>query len=190
MSGLKRFCYWVIALFLVALVLGVIFAKSILTVESAVRPAQIVVVLGGGGEDRTLRAVELLRKGSAPRMLLSGAGEDPSMRAKLREEKIPDARLVLENKSTSTKENAEFSVEMLREQKITNAIIATSWYHSRRAMASFRKAAPEIHFQSAPTKPSLTPLGIPTARDAGHATVEYLKIIWYAARWQIFPWGV
>jgi uncharacterized SAM-binding protein YcdF (DUF218 family) len=188
MSPIKRFCYWVIAIFLVALVAGVLFSKSLLTVETDVKRAQIIVVLGGGGEDRPTRALELLRKGVAPRLLLSGAGEDPSLRAKLREEKIPDARIVLEAKSASTKENAEFSAEILRTQKITNAIIVTSWYHSRRALACFHKAAPEIHFQSAPTKPGVTSLNLPTARDAGFATIEYLKMIWCSARWRIFPW--
>ena len=187
MSPIKRFFYWVIAIFMVALVAGVLFSKSLLLVETNVKPAQIIIVLGGGGEERPTRAIELLRKGSAPRVLLSGAGEDSSLRAKFREEKIPDAWIVFESKSTSTKENAEFSAEILRTQKITNAIIVTSWYHSRRAVACFKKLAPDIHFQSAPTQPSLTPLGIPTAKDAGYATMEYLKLVWYAIRWRIFP---
>ncbi len=188
MSFIKRCIYWILAIFLVAMVGAVIFARSLLLVETNVRPAQIVIVLGGDGEERTARAVELLRKGSAPRLLLSGAGEDPAMRAKLREQKIPDARVLLESKSTTTKENAERSVEMLRQQKITNAIIVTSWYHSRRALACFHKAAPDLHFQSAPTVPNVTPLGVPAARDAGYATLEYLKLIWYSVRWRIFPW--
>ncbi len=188
MSPIKRFFYWVIAIFLVALVAGVVFAKSLLLVETNVKPAPIIIVLGGGGEERPARALELLRKGTAPRLLLSGAGEDPSLRAKLREEKIPDARIVLESKSASTKENAEFSAEILRTQKITNAIIVTSWYHSRRALACFHKAAPEIQFQSAPTKPTATSLNLPTAKDAGYAAIEYLKMIWYSIRWRIFPW--
>ena len=104
MSLIKRFCYWVLAIFLVAFAAAVLFANSLLLVETNVKPAQIIIVLGGGGEERPARALELLRKGSAPRLLLSGAGEDPSMRAKLRAEKIPDARIVLESKSTSTTE--------------------------------------------------------------------------------------
>ena len=188
MSFIKRCICWILAVSLVALAAGVLFAKSLLLVETNVRPAQIIIVLGGGGEERPARAVELLRKGSAPRLLLSGAGEDPSMRTKLREEKIPDARIIVESKSTSTKENAEFTVEMMRTQKITNAIIVTSWYHSRRAVACFKKLAPDLHFQSAPSKPNVTSFNIPTAKDAGYATMEYLKMVWYAVRWRIFPW--
>src|SRR5687768_16859108 len=138
MSLIKRCIYWILAVSLVALVAGVLFAKSLLLVETNIKPAQIIIVLGGGGKERPARAVELLRKGSAPRLLLSGAGEDPSLRAKVREEKIPEARIILESKSRNTKENAEFTAEMLRTQKITNAIIVTSWYHSRRAFACFQ----------------------------------------------------
>jgi uncharacterized SAM-binding protein YcdF (DUF218 family) len=188
MSGLKRFRYWLLALFLLAFAAAVLLAKSILLVESSsIRPAQIVVILGSGEEEPAARALELLRKGSAPRLLISGV-ENQSLRARLREAKIPDARIVLESKSTSTKEHAEFTAELLRTQKITNAIVVTSWFRSRRALACFHKAAPEIHFQSAPSKPNVTQFGIPTPKDAAYAAAEYLKIIWYAARWQIFPW--
>lgn len=188
MSLIKRGICWILALSLVALAAGVLFSKSLLVVETNVKPAQVIIVPGGGGVERPARAVELLRKGSAPRVLLSGAGEDPAMRAKLREERIPDARILLESKSASTKENAEFTAEILRAQKITNAIIVTSWYHSRRALACFQKLAPDIHFQSAPSKPNVTSFNIPTAKDAGYAAMEYLKMVWYAVRWRIFPW--
>ena len=187
-SAFKRFCYWIVALSLVALVVGVIFAKALLLVETRIRPAQVIILLGGGPDNRPARALELLRAGSAPRVLLSGSGEAQAALAKLREARIPDARIILESKSTSTRENAEFTVPILRARKITNAIVVTSWYHSRRALACFHHAAPEIHFQSAPVQPHLTPYGIPTARDAGYAAMEYLKMAWYAVRWRIFPW--
>jgi len=187
-SCFKRFCYWIVALSLVALVAGVIFARPLLFVETKIRPAQVIIILGGGSKVRVGRALELLRAGSAPRVLLSGDDEQSSAMARLRKAKVLDTRIILESKSTSTKENAEFTVKILRAQKLTNVIVVTSWYHSRRALACFHRAAPEIHFQSAPPQPKLTPYGIPTARDAGFAAMEYLKMAWYALRWQIFPW--
>jgi uncharacterized SAM-binding protein YcdF (DUF218 family) len=187
-SLFKRFCYWLVALFLLALIVAVVFARSLLLVENRVRPAQLVILLGGGPDDRPPRALELLRAGLAPRVLLSGDGEQQYALAKLREAKIPNVRIMLETESTSTKENAEFTVRILRAQKITNAIVVTSWPHSRRALACFRDAAPEIDFQSAPAQPSQTNYGIPAPRDAAFALREYLKIVWYAFRWRVFPW--
>ena len=183
-----RFCCYLVALLLAALAVALVLARSLLFVESKVEPAQIIILLDGGPDDRPARAVELLHAGSAQRLLLSGNGEGQSAVAKLREAKIPPSRIILESKSTSTRENAEFSMRILREQKITNAIIVTSWHHSRRALACFRKAGPEIHFQSAPAPPPATRFGIPRSREAVLALKEYLKLAWYALRWQIFPW--
>ena len=191
MSLLKRSCAWLLALALVALVVAVLCARPLLCVETSpkVKPAPVIIVLGGESGERTDRALELMRAGSAPKILFSGAGSEPLAKTKLREAKISETRLLLESKSTSTYENARFTVAFLREQKITNAILVTSWYHSRRALACFHHAAPEMHFQSAPTAPSVTDYGIPTARDAGFACLEYFKMIYYAARWQILPWN-
>jgi uncharacterized SAM-binding protein YcdF (DUF218 family) len=188
MSRLKRFCYWFLALSLLALVIGVLFPKPFLLVETKPRPAPILILLGGGPEDRPARTLELMRGGYAPRVLISGDDNEHSSVGKLREAKMTDARILLETNSSSTLENAQFSVKILRAQKITNAIIVTSWHHSRRALACFHHAAPEIQFQSAPTRPIMTPIGLPTARDAGCAFAEYLKMFWYALRYQIFPW--
>lgn len=190
MSFLKRSCAWLLALTLVALVAAVLCARPLLFIEtsSKPKPAPVLIVLGGESGERTDRALELMRAGSAPKILFSGAGSEQTAKAKLREAKISETRLILESKSNSTYENAQFTAARLRDLKITNAILVTSWYHSRRALACFHAAAPEIHFQSAPTPPSVTDYGIPTARDAGFACLEYFKMIYYAARWQILPW--
>ena len=189
-SLLKRSCAWLLALALVALVVAVLCARPLLFIEtsSKPKPAPVIVVLGGESGERTDRALELMRAGAAPKILISGAGSEQLAKTKLRAAKVSETRLLLETKSTSTRENALFTVALLREQKITNAILVTSWYHSRRALACFHHAAPEIHFQSAPLPPSVTGYGIPTAHDAGFACLEYFKMIYYAARWQILPW--
>ena len=191
LSLLKRFLAWLFALALVALVVAVLGARPFLFIETSPKPkpASVLIVLGGESGERTDRALELMRAGAAPKILVSGAGEEAQAKNKLRAAKISEARLILESKSTSTRENALFTVALLREQKITNAILVTSWYHSRRALACFHQAAPEIHFQSAPLPPSVTDYGIPTARDAGFACLEYFKMIYYAARWRIVPWN-
>jgi uncharacterized SAM-binding protein YcdF (DUF218 family) len=188
MKFLKRCLCWCGALLLVAFALGLGVAKWVLEVKSTPRAAQVLVVLGGGPDDRPQKAVELLQKGYAPRLLLSGAGEEQFTLARLREAKVPAARLLLETNSTSTYENALRSVEVLRAQKITNAIIVTSWYHSRRALACFHKAAPEIKWQSAPSESNLTAQNLPDTSGVRFVAAEYAKLIWYAIKWRVFPW--
>ncbi len=51
----------------------------------------------------------------------------------------------------TTEENAEFTVKLLRTEKVHEAILVTSWYHSRRALKTFQHFAPEIKFYSRPS---------------------------------------
>jgi uncharacterized SAM-binding protein YcdF (DUF218 family) len=188
MKFVKRCLCGLGALLLLGLALGLVFARPILEVKTTPRAAQMLILLGGGPEDRPQKAVELLRKGYAPRLLLSGDGGEQFALARLRESNIPPARILLETNSTSTYENARHSVALLRAQKITNAIVVTSWYHSRRALACFHKAAPEITFQSAPAEAGITAQNLPDTASVRFVINEYAKMIWYAARWRIFPW--
>ena len=184
MSLLKRSLAWLLALALVALVVAVLCARPLLYVQTRpkVKPAPVLIVLGGESGERTDRALELMRAGSAPQILFSGAGSEPLAKTKLREAKISETRLLLESKSTSTFENAQFTAARLRELKITNAILVTSWYHSRRALSSFRKYAPEIEFLSAPV-----PRTKPWKFERGYIASEYLKTVAYALRYGIWP---
>ena len=51
-----------------------------------------------------------------------------------------------EKQSRNTRENAEYSVAWMRERGFKSAVVVTSWWHSRRAMACFRKFGPELEF--------------------------------------------
>ena len=66
-----------------------------------------------------------------------GSGEDVSeaeaMRRYLVEHGISEDRVLIEDKSTSTRENIAFSAELLKELGITRAVIATSDFHQYRA---------------------------------------------------------
>jgi hypothetical protein len=61
-----------------------------------------------------------------------------------------------ENRSRNTRENAEYSVAWMREQGLESAVIVTSWWHSRRALACFRKFGPELEWSSVPSYPGLS----------------------------------
>lgn len=56
----------------------------------------------------------------------------------------------IESRSADTRENAQFSAELLRKDGVTNVLLVSSAWHLPRAMACFRKVG-------------ITPIGAPTA---------------------------
>ena len=143
-----------IALFLLAVVavlLAYFNPQKLLCVDSGQVSADVLVVLGGGAHERPERAAELFKLHAAPRILVSGAGDAGFNRRILIANGVPADAIEVEDKSLTTRENAEFSIKRLRAEKIRSAIVVTSWYHSRRALATFEHYAPEIKFYSRPS---------------------------------------
>jgi uncharacterized SAM-binding protein YcdF (DUF218 family) len=104
-----------------------------------------IVVLGaplGPTLDERVRAgVELWHRGLAPRMILSGiAPEAPAMARLASALGVPANALWIEDRSRSTQENALRSAELMRAAGLRSAVVVTTPYHLRRAMAFFRRA--------------------------------------------------
>ncbi|GLS17230.1 membrane protein [Labrys miyagiensis] len=57
---------------------------------------------------------------------------------------IPDERMLFENRSRDTYENAEFTYAMLKPQPGQRYLLVTSGYHMPRSMALFRKAGFDV----------------------------------------------
>jgi len=139
------------ALLLLLSVVGFLFPQQILCLDSGSMKADVIVVLGGGSRDRPEQAAELFRNRAAPRIIVSGLGDDEINRKLLMASGVPAKAIQLESKSRTTRENAEFTDNLLRQQKVKRVILVTSWYHSRRALKSFEHFAPEIRFYSRPS---------------------------------------
>ncbi len=127
------------------------FPQDILTLDNGRVKADVIVVLGGGSHERPLRAAELFKHQDAPRIIVSGNGDDEINRQLLIQAGVPPAVIQVEGKSMTTEENAEFTVKLLRAEKVHEAILVTSWYHSRRALKTFQHFAPDIKFYSRPS---------------------------------------
>ncbi|HEY5910305.1 MAG TPA: hypothetical protein VJA21_06840, partial [Verrucomicrobiae bacterium] len=70
-----------------------------------------------------------------------------------------------------------------------SAVLVTSWYHSRRALQTFRKEAPDIRFYSRPSY-----FGYPGSADAvnakglrWYAWAEYVKLLGYWVVYGVRP---
>ena len=157
------------------------FPKQVLTVDSGWVHADALVVLGGGTQVRAQRAAELFKLGAAPLIILTGAGDWPRNQQVLEKYGVPATAVLIEKEAKSTFENAKFTVPMLRARAARQVIIVTSWYHSRRALQSFRHFAPEIKFYSSPAYLDDTGQVLSLARleEVGYMRREYFKLFGY-----------
>ena len=121
--------------------------------------AEAIVVLGGaitgesrfgqGGDlnqaaDRLWRAATLYQSQKAPLLVLSGGSilsgglpESQMMAQKLRALSIPDAVLMQEAESRTTRENAQYTQALLERRRVNHILLVTSASHMRRASAVF-----------------------------------------------------
>lgn len=165
-----------------------LFAPALLVVDSGLQTTEAVVVLGGEPWTRPTRAAEVFKESHAALVIVSGDGDCQDVRRKMEEQGVPNSVIETECESRSTQENALFSAKLLRAHNITNVVLVTSWFHSRRALSCFRTAAPEVHFYSRPT--ACPPAGVrhPDPYTAKRVFQEYVKIIYYRIFYGVPLW--
>ncbi|GEM_PF-200667 len=130
-----------------------------LRIQQPLRQADAIIVLGGGvGEsgqagqgyqERVEYAVELYRRGYAPRVMFSSGyihifQEAAVMKALAVSLSIPADRITLETASRNTYENLVHTTQWLRSQGAHQALLVSSPYHMRRAMLVARAVAPDL----------------------------------------------
>ena len=177
----------VIALVTAVAVFAWFYPEKFLCVDSGRVSADVIVVLGGGSHERPLRAAELFKQHAAPRIILTGVGDDQINRKLLIEAGVPASAIQVEGKSTTTRENAGFTLKLLRAENLHSAILVTSWYHSRRSLKTFEHFAPDLKFYSRPAyfafaREDWTRLGIHK-----RMRLEFLKLPGYWIRYGVNP---
>ena len=158
---------------------ALVFPRQVLTVDSGPVRADVLLVLGGGGLERPLRAAELFKAGAAPWVICTGIGDAVDHYAWLTNHGVPATAIQLETRSKTTWENARFTIALLHARHLKSAIIVTTWYHSRRALACFKNCGPGIKFFSRPSY-----FGYPKDESnfpsmKTYVRLEYLKIMSY-----------
>lgn len=144
---------WPFLLLLLAGLVAWFYPEKFLTVDTGPVTADVLILVGGGSSahERVERAGQLFQQHAAPRILITGAGDDQINRHWLLAHGVPDQAIEVEGKSTTTRENAQFSSQLLLAEKVHTAIIVTSWYHARRAQKTFTHYVPGVYFFSRPT---------------------------------------
>ena len=126
------------------------FPHRLLCVDNGNVTGDALVVLGGGSYERPVRAAELFRDHAAPRIIVTGFGDCETNRRILLRHGVPASSIIVESKATTTRENALFTIPLLRKLGAKQVILVTSWYHSRRSLRCFRHYAPDMQFYSRP----------------------------------------
>lgn len=157
-------------------------------VDSPHTKADAIVVLGGESQARPVAAARLFHEGVAPIVMITGRGDLPTNRKVLLQAGVPEERILLETTSSTTLENAEFSAPVLRNAGIRRAVLVTSSFHARRALATFQQRIPEVDFSVATSRIGWwdTPQGRP--QEDEWAAIEMMKISGYWVFHGIRPW--
>ena len=184
---IKRTALVAFLLLLLLVAAAIFFPQPFLCVDSGPVKADVIVVLGGGLHERPERAAELFKEHAAPRIIVSGLGDCENHRRLLVQAGVPANAIELETQSRTTRENAQFTVKLLHEQKLSRVILVTSWYHSRRALACFQHYAPEIKFYSRPSYVDYARADWPGRRFARRVYLEYLKLFGYWIGYGVRP---
>ncbi len=177
-----------LAVGLVILVLAALaFPRQVLLIDTGEMHADAIVVLGGGSGERPTRAAELFRSGAAPKIIVSGAGDAAGNRLLLMNRGVPSSAIELEPNSKTTRQNAEFSMPLLRAAGAKRVILVTSWYHSRRALNCFRHYGAGLEFYSSPSYYGFERADWSRDHLARRIRVEYLKTVGYWVCYGVCP---
>ncbi|MBM4141200.1 MAG: YdcF family protein [Nitrospira sp.] len=158
--------------------------------KDELKPADVIVILSGEKTERVEYGVKLFKEGWArkDRIIFSGGPVVWKYTwASLMKEQalhlgVPDKAILLEEKSSSTEENARYTKEILDKHGYKTCILVTSPYHSKRASKIFTKImGDKIKIISAPVDNSWFSFEQwwERKRDRKAVLREYSKLLWF-----------
>ena len=114
---------------------------------------------GGGYQERVKQAVDLYRAGYAPRMIFSSGfvfafQEAEVMKSLAVANGVPESAILLETQAANTRDNVVLSDRILHANGWRSILLVSSPYHMRRALLTWRRAAPDVEVTPAPVPQS------------------------------------
>jgi uncharacterized SAM-binding protein YcdF (DUF218 family) len=166
-------------------------AAKYLYCKDELKPADVIVVIPDSETGYSVDyGVKLFKEGWArkDRIILSGGNITWKYAwASLMQEQalflgVPKNAILLEEKSTSTKENAVYTREIMKRHRYTSLILVTAAYHSKRAEEIFKKImGSEVSVLSAPAEESKFRFEDwwKRERDRKAVLIEFFKFFWF-----------
>ncbi len=164
-------------------------AGQMIVRSDELKPADAIVVLAGEPTERVAYGVKLYKEGWARKDLMVMAGGPLVWKhswASLMKEHaeslgVPADRILLEDSSRSTEEDALYTRDVLKKHHIGSIILVTSPYHSRRAAIIFgRVLGKDVTVVNAPVTESWfhTAEWWKRRRDRAMVLNEFSKYTW------------
>lgn len=167
---------------------AIYYSEPVLTMKDDGSTVDLIVVPGGDGPPRAAQAARLWKEGRSHLILITGDGDCLFNKQIMVRDGVNPSAIFVECQSGSTWQNARLSVPIMREVGAKSALVVTNWYHSRRAIASFRTACPQMHFTASPIGSIDTQPRFPDTRaDFELVAKEYVKLAWYLLSGRIAP---
>ena len=166
---------------LIATSIAAVASRTPVEAPATVRADAALVLSGDVDYLRVQRAAALYGSGAVKALLLTGRGvggdSAEAMRRQAMDAGVPAEAIVLEPASTTTRENLVFAAPLVQQRGWRRIALVTSQSHLARALATARKAMPEVDW---------VPVPVPDAGSPGRArrlkAEEALKLLWYKAR--------
>ena len=120
----------------------------VLVDNDVIGPADAIVLLEGDGDARLEKAVRLLRRGAAPRILVSGGVDRPgsgclmasTVQSLLLAKGVQPHEILLEDRSLNTRDQAVEVMRIAGAQNWKGLFLVASNFHQYRAYLTFLKA--------------------------------------------------
>ena len=161
--------------------------NRLLLVSVPMDKADALIVLGGEPLARPQEAARLFHAGVASRIYVTGVGDAGANSRILLKEGVPLPAISVESKASTTYFNALLLKPMIEADHVHTALIVTSPFHTRRALATFRKVMPKVRFGVVDA--SIEWWKTPQGRSGINrfATIEFLKIAEYWLLYGVSP---
>ena len=184
------------------------YARGFIVADSLL-PCDAVVALAGGDGERLHAAIELYKRGLAPRFLITGpdtpllpvyTGGDSLTQAEVKrriavKRGIPAEAIVMKLEATSTIDEAKSVLAACREQGWHSVLVVTSPFHTRRSRATFHSvlkgSGVEARIWHLPLSESVdSPRRWWTREDDTMSILtETVKTLFYVYNYRIYPWS-
>lgn len=162
--------------------------ENFLIVNEEPKPADVIIVLGGGTSERVAEGVRLYQSGYADKILLTGGfrysptseTEAEIMKRQILHSGVPEDDILLEEKSLTTEQNAKYSLEIMRAKEFKSAIVVTTPYHTRRSSMLFHRFFKGIELTICASPDGSYGSGKWWRNNYRTKTIvsEYLKLVW------------
>lgn len=146
MNMKRKLIIGVLVIFLIGIIYCLLNLGSFLVVSDDLEKSDAIVVFSGDNGVRTEVGVELLKGGYGECLILSGGKvyDDVTMAELMKNHAIKlgvdENKILIDDKSLTTYENAEFTKEIMEENNFNSLIVVTSDYHTRRSKLTMEKS--------------------------------------------------